>query len=164
MRVSKKSLGTDKKSVYALLAAVFAVSLSACTDTTVQERNLSAVVAYYLEQKYPEYSYRFVDLNNDAVDDAIVFLQGSSWCGPDGCTMLVLQGEGEGFKVVSKVSEVLAPVRVSETLSHAWRDIIVHSNDEEKLLQFDGSDYPPKAAEQPTAPTESLDSVAIIVQ
>ncbi len=53
MRVSKKSLGTDKKSVYALLAAVFAVSLSACTDTTVQERNLSAVVAYYLEQKYP---------------------------------------------------------------------------------------------------------------
>lgn len=162
MRVSKKSLGTDKKSVYALLAAVFAVSLSACTDTTVQERNLSAVVAYYLEQKYPEYSYRFVDLNNDAVDDAIVFLQGSSWCGPDGCTMLVLQGEGEGFKVVSKVSEVLAPVRVSETLSHAWRDIIVHSNDEEKLLQFDGSGYPPKAAEQPAAVQAQIDSATIV--
>ena len=162
MRVSKKRLGTDKKSVYALLAAVFTVSLSACTDTTVQERNLSAVVAYYLEQKYPEYSYRFFDLNNDAVDDAIVFLQGPSWCGPDGCTMLVLQGEGEGFKVVSKVSQVLAPVRVAESQSHAWRDIIVHSNEQEKLLQFEGSGYPTKAAEQPTAGQTQIDSATIV--
>ena len=162
MRVTKKRLGTDKKSVYALLAAVFAVSLSACTDTTVQERNLSAVVAYYLEQKYPEYSYRFVDLNNDAVDDAIVFLQGQSWCAPEGCTMLVLQGEGEGFRVVSKVSEVLAPVRVAESQSHAWRDIVVHSNDAEKLLQFDGRDYPPKAAEQPTAEQTQIDAATTV--
>src|SRR5690554_2905837 len=107
MRVSKESLGTDKKSIYTLLAAIFAVSLSACTDTTMQEKNLSAMVAYYLEQKYPEYNYQFVDLNNDAIDDAIVFLQGSSWYNPDGCTILVLQGENKGFKIVSKVSEVL---------------------------------------------------------
>lgn len=162
MRVSKESLGTDKKSVYALLAAVFTVSLSACTDTTVQERNLSAVVAYYLEQKYPEYSYRFIDLNNDAVDDAIVFLQGQSWCAPEGCTMLVLQGVGEGFKVVTKVSEVLAPVQVAESLSHAWRDIIVHSNEQEKLLQFDGRGYPPKAAEQPTAEQTQIDAATAV--
>lgn len=162
MRVTKKRLGADKKSVYTLLAAVFTVSLSACTDTTVQERNLSAVVAYYLEQKYPEYRYSFIDLNNDRVDDAIVFLQGQSWCAPEGCTMLVLQGEGEGFRVVSKVSEVLAPVRVAETQSHTWRDIVVHSNAAEKLLQFNGRGYPAKATELPAAEQMQIDSATTV--
>lgn len=76
--------------------------------------------------------------------------------------MLVLQGEGEGFRVVSKVSEVLAPVHVAETQSHAWRDIVVHSNAAEKLLQFDGRGYPAKAAKLPAAGQVKIDSATTV--
>lgn len=149
---------------YAFTASFLALGLTACSETTTQERNLSAVVSYYAEQKFPEYKYVFTDLNGDGVNDAIVLLQGRSWCGSGGCAMLVLKGEGEGYRVVSKSTATREAIRVSGSSSQGWRDIIVHSDGAEKLLQFDGIGYPSNPSMLSTAPQEQLDAAQIVLQ
>lgn len=79
------------------IAPCVALALTACSDISPQERNLSAVVAYYANDTYLEFKHALLDLNNDALDDAVVVLLGRNWCGLGGCTMLVLHGQGGGL-------------------------------------------------------------------
>lgn len=152
-----------KKVAYICIAPCIALALTACSDISPQERNLSAVVAYYANDTYPEFKHALLDLNNDGVDDAVVVLLGRNWCGSGGCTMLVLHGQGEGYRVVSKSTVTREPVRVSESTSNGWRDIIVHSDGMEKLLQFDGEIYPENPSMASAATQEQVDSAKIVL-
>jgi hypothetical protein len=69
------------------------------------------------------YVAAFRDLNGDGVDEAVVYLLGSNWCGSGGCNMLVLRQEHGSWKVVSTMTIVRPPVRVLESTSNGWRDI-----------------------------------------
>jgi len=152
-----------KKVAYICIAPCITLALTACSDISPQERNLSAVVAYYASDTYPEFKHALLDLNNDGVDDAVVVLLGRNWCGSGGCTMLVLHGQGEGYSVVSKSTVTREPVRVSESISNGWRDIIVHSDGMEKLLQFDGEIYPENPSMAFAATQEQVDSAKIVL-
>lgn len=160
--LTTKKSAVKSKAVYTLAASFLALGLSACTETTTQERNLSAVVAHYADQKYPEFKHAFINLDNDGVDDAVVLLQGQSWCGSGGCTMLVLQGDGASYRIVSKSTVTREPVRIAESISHGWKDLIVHSDGAEKLLQFDGRAYPANPSMESTAKQEQIDSAHTI--
>lgn len=127
------------------------------------EKNLSAVVAHYSEQTSPDYEHAFVDLNDDGMDDAIVLLRGMQWCGSGGCTLLVLRGDGRDYTVISRSTVASAPVRIAESMSHGWRDIIVYSDGEEKLMQFDGSGYPLNPSMQSAAAHEQVDSAKTVL-
>jgi hypothetical protein len=153
----------QKKGVYTCISLFLAFALTACTPATEQERNLSTAIAHFSDQKYPAFKYTFVNLNNDGVDDAIVLLQGSSWCAADGCVMLVLRGVGTGFRVISKSTATLEDIRVSASHSHGWLDIIVHSAEAERLLQFDGMDYPPDPSILPVATQAQVDAAKIVL-
>lgn len=154
---------TQRQVVYTCVALLSAVALTACTSTTEQERNLSAVVSHYSDQKYPAFKHTFVNLNNDGVDDAIVFLQGTSWCVTEGCVMLVLRGVGTGFRVISKSIATMEEIRVAASHNNGWLDIIVHSDGAERLLEFDGVAYPPNASTLPAATQEQIDSATIVL-
>jgi len=153
-----------KAKIATVLVPLMALTLASCSDITPQERNLSAVVAYYANDTYLEFKHAFVDLNNDGVNDAVVLLQGRNWCGSAGCTLLVLHGQGEGYRVVSKSMVAREPVRISESISNGWQDIIVHSDGTEKLLRFAQRAYPADASMEPTATQEQVDSAKTVLQ
>lgn len=157
------SVATQRKVAYTCIALLSTFALAACTPATEQERNLSAAISHFADQKYPVFKHTFVNLNNDGVDDAIVLLQGSSWCAADGCVMLVFRGMGTGFRVLSKSAATLENIRVSTSHSNGWLDLIVHSDGAERLLQFDGMNYPPDPSILPVATQEQVDAAKIVL-
>ena len=76
--------------------------------------------------KETKYQIAEIDLNGDKKKDALVFLEGSYWCGSGGCSMLVFANKNESFKLVSAISLVRDPVIVSDGKTKNWRDIVVH--------------------------------------
>lgn len=146
-----------------ITALCLTIALSACANThTSPEAALPAAVANATEQASPDYKQALVDLNGDGNDDAIVFLQGTGWCGSGGCTMLVLRGEKSGYQLMSRSTVTSTPIRIAQSTDHGWQDLIVHSDGANRLLRFNGSQYPlnPSVQSQPDpAQIESADTV-----
>ena len=162
-RLQLAGAAAQRKVAYTCIALLSTFALAACTPVTEQERNLSAAISHFSDQKYPEFKYAFVNLNNDGVDDAIVLLQGSSWCAADGCVMLVFRGMGTGFRVLSKSVATLENIRVSRSHNNGWLDLVVHSDGAERLLQFDGMNYPSDPSTLPVATQEQVDAAKIVL-
>lgn len=70
-----------------------------------------------------QYSAAFVDLVDNGVDDAIVYLSGDGWCGSGGCTMLVLIPQERSYKLVARLMIARPPIRVLTKKSHGWYGI-----------------------------------------
>jgi uncharacterized protein len=101
-----------------------------------------------------------IDLNDDGVLDALVLLTGSNWCGTGGCTMVVFQGIGNEFRLVSSSSIIQTPLIVSETRTNGWRDLIVDlrgggATPGKVALKFDGKSYPSNPSTEPTLPSDA---------
>jgi len=100
------------------------------------------------ESKASEFAVTFVDLNDDGVKEAIVYLSSNGWCGTGGCTMLILTPEGASFRVVSKIPAVRLPIWVLTSKSNGWHNIGVVGRKNgtepmyESILSFDGKSYP----------------------
>lgn len=103
-----------------------------------------AILKYTQEEVLPRYAFAMTDLNNDAIDDAIVLLQGQNRCGSGGCTLLVLQGLADNkYQVVSTATVVDTPIYALSYRTHGWRDLMVYSKGTGSVrLQFDGDKYP----------------------
>lgn len=95
-----------------------------------------------------KYSSATVQLNSGTASQVIVFLTGSEWCGSGGCTLLILSSEGKSYKVVAKISIVLLPVEVLQSVTNEWHDIAVHVRgyagkpEYTTILKFNGTTYP----------------------
>jgi hypothetical protein len=89
----------------------------------------------------------FVDLNNDGIQEAIVYVLGD-WCGSGGCTTFILERQDASYRVVSKITITQLPIRVLVNRSHGWRSIGVGVQGGgiqpgyEAELRFDGKSYP----------------------
>lgn len=153
----------DEAGSMRIMILLAALALTACANTPAREQSLSVAVGHFAEQTSPQYKHAFVDLNNDGVSDAIVLLQGMGWCGSGGCTMLILRGGDAGYAVVSRSTVTKEPVRVAQSVSHGWRDIIVHSDGAEKLMRFAGNGYPLNPSMQSAATQEQADSAKIVL-
>lgn len=110
-------------------------------------RNLSEAIATQAGATRAEYRHALADLNGDGIDDAVVLLQGSKGCGPDGCTLLVFRGSREGYNLVSRTASVDGPVSVATTRTNGWSDLIVNSPGiGEVLVVFETYGYSANAA------------------
>jgi len=93
------------------------------------------------------YYEAFVDLNEDGKLEAIVYLNGPSWCGSGGCTTLVLSPKGDSYRLVAKVPITRTPIRVLSAKSHGWRTLVASVGGGgiqpgyEAEIPFDGSSY-----------------------
>jgi hypothetical protein len=99
----------------------------------------------------------FVDLNGDGVKDALLLLQGPTWCGSGGCTMLVFQGVQGGFKFISRTTLISGPLLVSTAMTKGWRDLVVEvagggRSPKKVALKYNGSKYPLNPSLQPALP------------
>jgi hypothetical protein len=133
------------------LLAFMGLSGSSQAQSVTNPALIKALETYIVKQgsnpKETQYRIAEIDLNGDKKKDALVFLQGSYWCGTGGCSMLVFTNKNDNFKLVSAISLVREPVIVSETKTKNWRDIIVHvagggGESKNVALKFNGSSYP----------------------
>lgn len=90
----------------------------------------------------------------------LVYMAGAHWCGSGGCTLLVLEPEGEGLRELGRTTISHPPVRVLNTRTNGMPELSVrvrgdyYPGDGPKLvaLPFDGETY----ALNPTAPPARL--------
>jgi hypothetical protein len=104
------------------------------------------------EQAEPDPKTRYlaadVHLKEGGDGQTLVYLIGSDWCGSGGCEMLVLDRDGQTYRLVTEVSLVRLPVRLLSSRRNGWRDIAVwvggggDVQGHEARLIFDGKAYP----------------------
>ena len=125
-----------------------------------QKTDLNQALLAYLAKKGDDPKYADphktaqIDLNGDGIQDSLVLLENSYFCGTGGCTMLVFKGTKSGFEFVSRSTLIRSPVLVSDTKTHGWRDLLVEvsgggATPKKVALKFTGSKYPLNPSTQP---------------
>lgn len=100
------------------------------------------------------YYYNRIDLNGDGNPETFVYLVGPAVSGSGGSSALILESDGDEYKVFSNFTLVRTPVIVSENKSNGWNDLIMYvSGGGAKPLyhemKFDGEKYPLNPSVQP---------------
>jgi hypothetical protein len=129
---------------------------------------ISAVQAYAERKGYheqPSFQHALTDLNGDGRADAIVLLQGLTWCGSGGCTMLIFRGRKAGFTFVSGSTITRTPIRISADKTAGWKTLIVFSKGRgDVLMRFNGTRYPLNPSSQPKAAPAQLRAAQIAME
>jgi hypothetical protein len=109
------------------------------------------------------YDQAGADLNSDGRAKALVLLTGQDWCSPQGCTLVVMQPSDVGFRPISQIVGVKAPVAVGPGSNAGWRDLIVKTGTNKIVrLQFTGGGYPANASAQPDGAADVAQSEVLI--
>ena len=121
-----------------------------------------AMLAWSGATTLPTFDYALVDLNDDGVLDAIVLLTEPRYCGSGGCSMVVLRGTGDGFRVLSSSSITRAPVVVLPEKRHGWRTFTVSVagggvKAGPVLMRFNGARYPNNPTMAPLATPRQIE-------
>lgn len=126
--ISTTNLAGDETMLHALKQAVY---------LSLQEQSL--------------YQYAFYDLNQDGIQDAIVMLKGTNWCGSGGCTVLVYQGMSrDKFQPHSKMTVADVPIVALNSKTQGWSDLSVYSRGSgQVILKFNGRSYPANPSLEP---------------
>ena len=102
------------------------------------------------------------DLNGDGVQEAVVLLTDTDWCGSGGCTLLVARHRGAAWQLISKITLVHPPVIALERKRSGWQSlsVIVGGGGEVThpvILDFRRGRYPssPTTVPSPPAPSPS---------
>jgi heat shock protein HslJ len=70
------------------------------------------------------YYYNRVDLNGDRRPDVIVYLTGQYFCGSGGCTILVFQSTGRGYRPIGTIPTSRHPIIITNSETNGWRDLV----------------------------------------
>ena len=112
----------------------------------------------------PGYQSALYDLDDDGVDDALIYAQGPDWCGSAGCTLFVLQGSEHAFTLRSRTTIAQLPLWVSAHSTDGWRDLIVHAGGAgDVVLRATDSGYPLNPSMQRPATAAELQSSEILL-
>ena len=143
------------------VAFVPAFTQSMPKQAEVSERAKRTLRAF-LQTFDAELKDRFVaaltDLNGDGSPEGIVYLTSNVWCGTGGCTMLILEQNGDSWRLLTEVSITRPPIRVLRTKSNGWRNVGVWVQGGgiqpgyEAQLRFDGKTYPTNPSTAPARP------------
>jgi hypothetical protein len=109
-----------------------------------------------------------VDLNGDGREEFVALVAAPMICGTGGCPVFVLTPQDAGYRVVSRLSVVQPPVRVSSRSSNGWRNLIVGigggglpaGNAE---LRFDGTGYPLNPTVPPAERIDDLSGTEVLI-
>lgn len=138
----------------AVILVPYSVGQQPDSATSAKEKSLKLFVAEYLKQQGVEaqgrarYTFAFVDLKGDGVQEVVVYLTCQGLCGSGGCPTLVLVPVGSSFKLISRISITRAPIRLLAKKSKGWHSLSVWVQGGgiqpgyEAELPFDGVAYP----------------------
>lgn len=79
------------------------------------------------------------DINGDEKKEIWVAHTGPYFCGTGGCTLLLLNPEGQAITTFT-VSET--PVVIATESNNGWRNIFISHGGKYRLLKYDGKSYP----------------------
>ena len=154
--------------------ALCGLAASACTSAPVRDaapvaERVRAHVRALDAGNATRYATAERDLDGDGSPETLVYLQGPSWCGSGGCTLLVLDVDGQRVEERGRVPVVRLPIRVFPGLSNGWHDLgvtvqgggVIEARD--AVLRFDGNRYAgnPTVPAQARAPDASDGAIAI---
>lgn len=92
------------------------------------------------------YLYNKVKLKDDNSYQILVYLEGPRFCTERGGTLAILEENDNEYKLISKISNIINPIIVSENKTNGYRDLVVKVLDngkiDFKLLRFNGNAYP----------------------
>lgn len=86
------------------------------------------------------------DLDGDNRPEVFVKLTGMYFCGSGGCTILLLNHDGQLITCFT-VSET--PVTIANTQTHDWYDLGITSKGKMHTMKYDGTKYPSNPSVQP---------------
>ncbi|MEG1616521.1 MAG: hypothetical protein RR202_01705 [Bacteroidales bacterium] len=87
------------------------------------------------------------DLNGDSKNEIFVGLTGPYFCGSGGCTILLLDDQGNPITTFT-VSD--SPVVIdTDKKSQGWYDLFILSGGEYHIMKFNGKSYPSNPSVQP---------------
>lgn len=106
------------------------------------------------------YEVAGVDLNVNGRMEALVLFSGGDWCTVTGCSLVVFRHGRTGYRPISHITRVRAPIFVGPNSSFGWRDLIVRTGGGGAAIRtvrlgFNGAGYPKNALLQPE-PTQAL--------
>jgi len=127
-------------------------------DVPALERALSA---WANTATPPSSTHAFVDLNDDGIDDAVVLISDSQYCGSGGCTLVIFQGLADGFKHISTSSITREPILLLPEKRKGWHTLSVHvagggATPRQVMLRYNGKKYPGNPSMQPKATKNDL--------
>ena len=125
----------------------------------------AAMTAYARPDPLPSYEYALTDLNGDGTPEAIVLITDAHYCGSGGCTMIVLRGDREGFRMISSSTISGKPIRVLAESRKGWKSLSVFvagggATEGEVFMRFNGKRYPGNPSIQPYATASDLRGAA----
>ena len=128
---------------------------------------VTAVRTYTLnrgDEKPPEFKHALVDLNGDNVNDAVVLLTGSLWCGTGGCRMIVFKGKTGAYVPHSTSTISREPIRVLPEKLHGWHTLIVNTKGMGDVLMPHGTkSYPANPSMQKGATPSQLSTAKTLI-
>lgn len=86
-----------------------------------------------------KYWFTEYDLNGDGHKELFVMLD---WCESAGCVLLVFENQVEGYKFISRITQVQAPLQLSKKQQHQWQSLLVKDKQQWLQLDYDGISYP----------------------
>lgn len=128
---------TDTNSARTLTAQLIAPAQE--VDIEVQKALAQYFKIHRTDPKNTQFNSVKFDLNGDGIKDAIVLL---NWCSTNGCEMLIFEGRKSGYRFLSRVSRVNAPITLAQTQHYSWQSLLIDKNQESYKLDFDGISYP----------------------
>ena len=108
-------------------------------DIKVQEAVYQYFRIHRTDPKNTKFNSVNYDLNGDGIKEAIVLL---NWCSENGCEMLIFEGRKSGYRFLSRVSQVRAPITIAQTQHYLWQSLLIEKNTQSFKLDFDGISYP----------------------
>lgn len=88
-------------------------------------------------------SRRFIffeyDLNDDGTKEIFVGLTGSYFCGTGGCTIYLLDSQS---KLINTFTVAGYPIVIDKNKTNGWKDLFIHSGKKDRIVKFDGKQYP----------------------
>lgn len=96
------------------------------------------------------------NINEEPKNEIFVGLTGPYFCGSGGCTVLLLNPEGE---LITKFTVTEYPLLIADTFTMGWKDLILHSQGKDHLMKFNGKAYPSNPSIQSDTPASSTNPI-----
>lgn len=128
------------------------------SDSTGNEKTVNLVKAKLATMFKDELSKKLIDeqsrkfrlfehnLNKEPEKEIFVGLTGANFCGSGGCTVLLLTAKGD---LITRFTVTGSPILIADTKTKGWNDLILHSDNKDHLIKFDGKTYPSNPSTQP---------------
>ncbi len=107
----------------------------------------AALLKWAHNEPVQRYQFALVNLNDDALADAVVLITDPDYCGSGGCNMVVFKGTTRGFDPVSSSTITRKPILVLGEVQNGWHSLSVAIGgggvkSGQVMMRFNGKRYP----------------------